>query len=251
MSIGWPDLGGALLLIAGGLLVVAGLVGLLAWDARRRDRRTAILDVTAAVARVWLMACAIGVVFTIWRWLSGGDTWVPDLPVSLPWPEPLPCEQGIPSQPSDTTLMCAHVGTADATIAELGVGAKLLLELGEILGIVLAASPALLLVVVCAQALKGTPFSRTVGRWMIIVAVLVLVAGLGAELASSIGRSIAAAEVLPPAGAEPVPEPGVTTTGIYRVEVSLWPVGAALALGALGAVFRRGAVLQRETEGLV
>ena len=43
----------------------------------------------------------------------------------------------------------------------------------------------------------------------------------------------------------------MTTTGIYRVEVSLWPVGAALALGALGAVFRRGAVLQRETEGLV
>ena len=248
MSFGWQDLGGALLLIAGGLLVAAGIVGLLAWDARRRRSKNAILDVTAAIARMWLALCIIGAALTIWRWLSGGDTWVADLPVALPWPEPLPCAQAVPpASPTTTTLVCAHVGTADATIAALGLGTKLLLALGEILAIAVAASPAILLVVVCGQALKGAPFSRTVGRWLLIVAVLVLVAGLGAELATSVGRSIAATDVLPPPGSDAV----VTTTGIYRLDVSLWPIGAALALGALGAVFRRGEVLQRETEGLI
>jgi hypothetical protein len=95
--------------------------------------------------------------------------------------------------------------------------------------------------------MKGTPFSRAVGRWMLITAVVVLIAGVGGDLATDIGRELAAAAVLPP------PDSGaaVTTKGYPRIDVSLWPIGAALALGALGAVFRHGAVLQRETEGLV
>lgn len=50
----------------------------------------------------------------------------------------------------------------------------------------------------------------------------------------------------------------VTTQAFFNLAVSLWPVGAALALAALAAVFRHGsdlqrhtAALQRETEGLV
>ena len=167
--------------------------------------------------------------------------------VSVAWPETLPCEQAIPPEATTTSLVCAHVATADATIAMLSVGTRMVLAVGELLGLVLAATPAVLLLVVCAQALRGLPFSRTVGRWLIIAAVVVLVAGLGADLVSSAGRALAAAEVLP----APDPDAAVTTTGIYRLTVPLWPIGAACALGALGAVFRRGAVLQRETEGLV
>ena len=247
MNIGWPDLGGAMLWIAVGLIVIGGVIALLTWDARRRRSPQPIVDVTAAVARMWVAITAVGLVLTVWKWVSGGATWIPSMPVSLSWPESLPCEQNIPPEVTTTSLVCASVQTADATIAMLGVGTRTLLAIGEILGLVLAAAPAVLLLVVCAQALRGVPFSRTVGRWLIITAVVVLVAGLGAELVTSAGRALAAAEVLPP------PESGaaVTTTGIYRLTVPLWPIGAACALAALGAVFRRGAVLQRETEGLV
>ena len=246
MSIGWPDLGGALLWIGVGLLVIAVVIALLTWDARRRRSPNPVLDVTAALARMWLAITAVGLILTEWKWLSGGDTWVPLMPVSLEWPEKLPCEQPfLPETPSG--LVCAHVASADATIAMLSVGTRTVLALGEILGLVLAATPAVLLLVVCAQALNGSPFSRTVGRWLLIAAAVVLVAGLGAELVTSAGRALAAAEVLPP----PESDAAVTTTGIYRLTVPLWPVVAACALGALGAVFRRGAVLQRETDGLV
>jgi hypothetical protein len=247
MSIGWPDLAGAMLWIGVGLLIIAGVIALLAWDARRRRSPHPILDVTAAVARMWLAITAVGVVVTLWKWLSGGDTWIPALPVSLDWPEALQCGQAIPPEPTTTGLVCAHVTTADATIANLGVGTRVVLALGDVLGLLLAATPAAVLLVVCAQALKGTPFSRTVGRWLLIAAAVVLVAGVGTDLVTSAGRALAAAEVLP----SPDSDAAVTATGIYRLTVPLWPIGAACALGALGAVFRRGAVLQRETEGLV
>ncbi|HWI31408.1 MAG TPA: hypothetical protein VNT50_07940 [Microbacterium sp.] len=247
MSIGWPDLGGALLWVTVGLVVIAGVIALLAWDARRRRSPHPILEVTGAVARMWLAVTAIGVIVTVWKWLSGGDTWIPALPVSIAWPETLPCEQGIPAEATKTSLVCAHVATADATIAMLSVSTRVVLALGELLGLVLAATPAVVVVVVCAQALRGAPFGRTVSRWLIIAAVVVLVAGLGAELVTSAGRALAAAEVLPPVASDAA----VTTTGIFRLTVPLWPIGAACALGALGVVFRRGAVLQRETEGLV
>ena len=247
MSIGWPDLGGALLWIAVGLLVIAILITLLAWDARRRRSPHPVLDVTSALARIWLAITALGLILTVWRWLSGGDVWVPSVPVSLAWPEPLPCEQAGPSEATTTALMCAHVTTADATIALLGAGTRAVLALGEILGLVLAATPAALVLAVCTQALRGAPFSRVVGRWLLVSAVVVLVAGLGAELATGAGRALAAAEVLPPPGSDAA----VTASEIYRLTVPLWPIGASCALAALGAVFRRGAVLQRETEGLV
>jgi hypothetical protein len=57
--------------------------------------------------------------------------------------------------------------------------------------------------------------------------------------------ALAAAEALPRSGAE------LVSNGVFSLTLPLWPIGAALALAALGVVFRHGAVLQRETEGLV
>ncbi|WP_374976734.1 hypothetical protein ACEYYH_02590 [Microbacterium trichothecenolyticum] len=43
----------------------------------------------------------------------------------------------------------------------------------------------------------------------------------------------------------------VVSTGVYRVAVSFWPIGAAFGFAAFGAIFRYGERLQRETAGLV
>lgn len=247
MSIGWPDLGGALLWVLGGLLVLGGIIGLLVWSARRRRSASTILDVTGAVARMWVALTGLGIVVTAWRWLSGGDTWLTDVPITLPWPESLPCEQFAPAEQTTTTLVCAHVATADLTIAALDLGTRLLLATSEILALAVVAAPGVVVAVACAQALRGTPFARVVSRTLLVVALVVLVAGMGAELAGSLGRALAATAVLAPSGSDAP----VTTTGIYRLSIPLWPIGAALALGALGAVFRHGAQLQHDTERLV
>ncbi|GAA5033752.1 hypothetical protein GCM10025738_17400 [Microbacterium fluvii] len=247
VSIGAEDLGGALLWVAIGLGVLLGIAALAVWAARRRGSTTIVLDATAAVARVWIAFVGLAAVFVMWRWLGGGTTWIPELPVTMAWPTALPCEQPVPPESVGTTLECASVQVVDATIANLPVATRAVLALGDLLSLALAAMPAVAVAVICHQALKGLPFGRAAGRMLMLTAVVVLVAGMGTELATSIGRSLAAGAVLPG------PESGadVTTTGIFRLTVPLWPIGAALALAALGTVFRHGAVLQRETEGLV
>jgi type VI protein secretion system component VasF len=61
-----------------------------------------------------------------------------------------------------------------------------------------------------------------------------------------ISKGAASAAALPPDGSS-----AAFTDGGFSVTLPWWPVGAALALLALAAVFRYGAKLQRETEGLV
>lgn len=143
-------------------------------------------------------------------------------------------------------LVCANVETANATLGGLSTGTRLVIALGFILASIVMALPAAAIAVICFQLLAGRPFARTVSRTLIVSAIIVLVAGIGVELATQIGRVLASSEVLPPPGAE-----ATATASWFNLTVPLWPFGAALALGALGAVFRQGAVLQRETEGLV
>lgn len=247
MSIGWPDLGGTLLWILGTLLVVGAVIGVLAWDARRRRSTSVTVDVAAAVARMWLALVAVWAVLIVLKWFTADFTEVPALPVSLPWPTALPCEGG-PTVAATTqpTLECASVPTIQATLTSLTGGTRVVLGAGELLSLLLLALPGVVVAVICRAARKGRPFSAVTSRWLFIAAVVILVAGLGGEVLTGIGSAMAATEVLPPPGAG-----AVTTTGIYRVVLPLSPIGAALALAALGAVFRYGARLQRETDLLV
>ncbi|MFB7891574.1 hypothetical protein ACFC1I_05185 [Microbacterium sp. NPDC056044] len=241
---GWPDLAGALWLIAAGLLIVAGLIGLAVWDARRRRSPAVVLDVASAIARLWVAFAGVGAILAVWRQFSG-DVWVADVPVVVDVPG-LSCEGAeAPVTATAPTLVCGSVSSVDLTVAGLDIGMRMLLAVGDLLAIVVVATPGLLLAIACSQTLKGAPFSRVVGRWLLIGALVVLVAGLGSELLSSLGRTVISHELFPDHGAD------VVSTGIYRVGVSFWPIGAAFALAALGAIFRHGERLQRETAGLV
>lgn len=244
MSFGWPDLPGALLWLVGGLLVAAAFIGFVAWDARRRKSPAVVIEVAGAIARVWVAFTGLGIVMASLRWLSGGDTWIPGVPVTVTVPS-LSCGDIEPAQATTTTLVCGSIDHADVTVAGLDIGTRVLLATGELLTFVTVATPGLILAIACSQALKGAPFSRIVSRWLIIGAAVVLVAGLGGELLGSIGRTILSNELFPASDAV------ITSTGVYRVSVSFWPICAALALGALGAIFRHGERLQRDTEALV
>lgn len=244
MSIGWPDLGGALLLTLAGLLIVGGILGIVAWDARRRRSGSVLLDVTAAVARMWLAVVGLGAVFSAVRWFSNSPVWIADLPIAAAWPTALPCSDPGPFE--NATLVCASITGADASIASLSIGPVLLLMAADLMNLVVAAVPALIVAVLCSQARGALRFRRSASTWLFAGAIAMLVAGLAAAILTGSGQAMAAVEVLPPPG-----DGAVTTTGVYRLDIPLWPIGAALGLAALGALFRHAAVLQRDTEGLV
>ncbi|MHC3000183.1 hypothetical protein OB08_13810 [Microbacterium sp. HJ5] len=237
---------GALLMLGAGLLIVGGIVGLAVWDARRRNSPAVVVDVAGAVARVWVAFTGVLLVATTWRWLSGGDTWIPDIPVVADLLRDQTCGDVTESVPATSmTLVCGYVQSADVTVAGLDAGIRVLLATADVLALFAAAAPGVVLAIACSRSLKGAPFARVVSRWMLIGAAVVLVAGLGAEILGSMGRSILANELFPPNSGD------VSSTGVYRVSVSFWPIAAALALGALGAIFRHGERLQHDTEALV
>lgn len=243
MSIGSQDLAGALLWIGCYLLVIAAVTGLTVWVARRRGSTTIVLDATQAVARVSIALAAIGAIATAWRWSTQGEITITSLPITIDWPTPLPLE------PTGTgpELVGAYIHSATATASGLSAAPRILLASADLLSIVLFATPAVVIAVLCRQALRGMPFARTTSRWMFGSAIVVLVAGTFIAVLGGIGRTLAAGELLPgiDSGAP------VVSQGLFQLTVPLWPMAAALALATLGVVFRHGGRLQRETEGLV
>jgi hypothetical protein len=243
MSIGAADLGQALLWITGFLGVLAAGAALAVWLAKRRGSTTIVLDATRAIAQVWLVMAVAAAGFSVWRWTADPEASILGLPMTLSWPDPLPYEP----TGAGPELVSGAVTRADVWVHGLSSGTRAVLATGDLLAIVIGVTPAVVLLVITRQALSGAPFTRTASRWLFIAAGVVLVAGISADLVSEIGKTLAAGEVLPgiESGA------GVTTQGFFSLTVPLWPIGAALALAALGVVFRHGTVLQRDTEGLV
>jgi hypothetical protein len=253
VNIGWTDVGGAGwgVLIAVGVL--AAVVALLVWDARRRRSPSVLLDVTGALARMWVAVVLIGLVAGVVALFVSPWTQISELPVSAPWPTVLPCEARGGEDPYTTAgLDCASLRVADATAVGLSAGIRVALGAGSILTLVVALVPGVVLAVLCQAALRGTPFAPRTARWLFVGAGVVLVAGCGGVLLGDVGAALAARELLPAAGAPSAAGDAVVTA---RSAVSLglpaWPVGLALGMAALGVVFRRGAQLQRDSEGLV
>lgn len=243
MSVGSSDLGWALWMIGGFLLVLIVVSAVVAWFVRRRGSRTAVISVTLTIAAWWVALFVIGTPIAIVQTLASASVWVPDAPVSIMWPDPLPC--GTDDAGTAPYLECASTPSANLTIVGLSIAPRLLLAAGQLLGNVLLATPAAVIAILCFQLLRGRPFSRLAVRVLLIAAFIVLVAGIGVDIVTGIGRGLAAAEVLPAEG------DGATSSAAFNLTVQLWPIGAALGLAALAAVFRYGFTLQRETEGLV
>jgi hypothetical protein len=123
----------------------------------------------------------------------------------------------------------------------------MLLAAAQTLWSLLTVLPAVALGVVCFQLLRGVPFARTVTRTLIVSAGAVFVLGMAAPVLDGISKGAASAAALPPDDGSAA----AFSAGGFSVSLPIWPVGAALALIALAAVFRYGARLQRDTEGLV
>ncbi|MGF6822226.1 hypothetical protein M2317_001130 [Microbacterium sp. ZKA21] len=245
------DLGTSLLFIAIGMLVLAALVGVAVWRARRRGSKTLVLDVALTVSGWWVTMSALGVIAIVGKafsadWMEIGGS------VGIPLPAGLPCvDLGDPAgSGTDPALGCGSASMASLTVYNVSAGVRILGSLTELCQLVVSTLPAAMIAVICFQTLRGRPFHRTVVRALTIGAIVLLIAGVSGELMAEISSTLALREVFEP-GSEWYPM-------TFQLSVPLPAVGGALALGALAAVFSRGSRLQaerdqlaRETEGLV
>lgn len=238
----------AVLLSSGiGLAIVGAFVGLLVWDARRRKSPSVLLDVVAAMARVWVAFVIVGAAFLIIRGVSDASYDVDAMPISMAWPTSLPCHTSGYEPTGATELYCARTDSAHATVLGLEGGLRALLTAGDVLSLLVVGVPGLVIAVLSQRAAEGAAFAARTSRWLLISAIIVLVAGTLGQTLTDIGSTLVAQQVLPPSDTDVAVAAGRT----FSIAPPLWPVGVALGLGALSVIFRQGARLQRETEGLV
>jgi hypothetical protein len=247
MTVAWSDLGGALIAGFVWITIIAGLLAVLVWNARRRRVPSVILDVTGTAARVWVAIVILGAVLGLIGLIVSPVTTITELPVAVDWPATLPCQSPGDAASASTTLYCARIPSATVEISALSGGIKTLVFVGGLLAYAAAAMPGVLVSVLCGRASAGTPFARPASRWLLVSSVVILVSGMLGEIVLAVARFLAAGAVLPDAHAS---DPA-TAPPTFAMTVPVWPIAAALALAALAVIFRYGSQLQRDTEGLV
>ncbi|MCM3695234.1 hypothetical protein [Microbacterium oleivorans] len=244
MNIAGVDLGSAILFALLGAGIAAAVTGLLIWDARRRKSPSVLLDVIAALARIWVAWVILAILTTVLRWSTTDTFSFSDLPLWANWPTALPCDMTSETG-GGMVIDCAHFTSGSVTVVGIEAGYRLLLAVGEILTLLVSAVPGLVIAVISERAVRGHAFARRASVWMMAGAVTVLVAGTLGPVLSSLAQQYIARAVLPADSATLGASPFIS------IDAPLWPLGIALALLALSVIFRQGARLQRETEGLV
>lgn len=199
----------------------------------RADRIT--LTVFGAVAAVITLVLATGAVFRLRLYaVAAGEG---GTPVSLLTDAPIP---GVPTD-GDPRIVFGVFPTADLLVDGLDGGTRALLAVGEGLGALVSVIVAAALAWLFLSLARGRPFAKA-------LYVLALVAGASLALGSMLGQGIAgfgkmnAALLL-----------NETTDDLFAVGFSFDPVPLVIgfAIMAFAYVFRAGARLQRETDGLV
>lgn len=118
-------------------------------------------------------------------------------------------------------------------------GQRLLVAAPTVLGSIVVATVGWLLWEVVRSLRLGDPFHRTNARRLSIAAVMALVGGMATTLIGSLASITLAGDA---------PDSlGLATAAT----LSFVPVGVGIVLAAVGEVFRRGAALRDEVEGLV
>ena len=246
MTVAWSDLGGALIAGLIWVAIIAAALALLVWDARRRKVASVVVDVTGAAARIWVALVIVGMIAGLVGLLVSPTTSISDLPVHVDWPAALPCQSGGEQSAAPDALYCARLTAASTEITALDAGLKVLLFGGGLLTYVVWAAPGVLVAALCGLVAAGTPFAQKAHRWLLAAAITILTAGMLSEIALAIARFLIAGAVLPASSSGAA----ATAAPTFAMVVPVWPIGAALALGALAVVFRYGTDLQHRTDAL-
>ncbi len=264
-------MGSWLWLVAGGMVIAAVAVVLIARGRTSPPAATAAPAIPPAVALVQIGAAALAVValvdmiVRVAMMLSA-----PEVNTRLPfaefWPQTLPTVQI--GQGPTATVVSGSIAEGTAVISGLSLPTRALLA-GELIarGAVATVIP-IAFFILCRHLRYGSPFASAVSRWGRISAVAIAVGGLGQQILGDIGGYRAAEESLRVTGWS-VRDPfaigdlgGLHGTGLplpaFSLELEFAPIGLALAVWVITELVTIGARmqaenarLQQDTEGLV
>lgn len=232
----------ALILIAVGVVLVATN----RWSSRDVVRWAGIVAVLGAV--ITLVGLTVSVVNTL-----TAKAITLDVPVAQYWPVVNP---GVTVHGPTATVVDGGFSSAQVSVRGLDSGTRLLWAGGQVAGLLVPAAVCLLIALACWKLMHGDPFASLVARVATWTAVVVLVGGLVSQ-ALHAAAGVRASEALlritgyeaPDLNKHPVP------TGLPDPSsgwtISLWPVGAALVIGAFAVLLRFGTKLTKDVEGLV
>lgn len=244
----------ALLILLVGVPIV---VAVILYRRTRRARATGdpapIVSLTLTISAFYGALCLIGALIGLVVNLTS-ESLLMTVPTVPYWPLPLP---GVTIDTGPTSVVGGGFTAAELMIAGVPLPARVLWAVGQFLGLLVPTAIAGLIALVCFQLLRGAAFAPVVARGSLITAAVVLVGGLGTQALCGWAGSVAGGAALTVRSAEVNGYPdavdplALLPQSAFNVQIDFWPIGAALALAALAAVFRYGFSLQRETEGLV
>jgi len=244
-SFSWVHLLVLLAVVAIIVLVVA--LALRGWRRRGIDATVGVTLSGAAIVAAFSLLFGVGAVLIALT----ADSVQFTIPVNEYWPQ-------LPDGVTVTTSAHLESGgftTADVWVTGASPAARVFWALGQGIGYLVPTAVAALIAITCFQLLRGVPFARIVVRAALITAVVVLVGGVAADVLSQIGGSIVSHELLSVTAATGLTEQqdldSLLPQPMTSVTIPLWPIGVGLGFAALAAVLKYGAVLQRDTEGLV
>lgn len=232
------DLPSGLLTLGLWLLIAALIVAISIARARKRGSTTLALDVTRNASYAYVALACAGAVLSAFSIL--GSTGVS-----------LDGETGrwvMTQEDSVLSPVCGDVAhRAEDMVTVCGGGLenvpftpRLVIYIGTAFGILASGAIAWAIYTATRRAGLREPFHPSTSRTFGIVAIVVMVSATAGELLRQIGMTLAARTLDWEDGMAPS----------FALSVPLWPFAVAVGLFALSAIFRYGAVLQRETEGL-
>ncbi|MFE6735228.1 hypothetical protein [Microbacterium sp. NPDC057650] len=236
-TFGGGDLPGTLSVVLLVLAVIGAIVLIVTvWGRRRGDTMVAV-KATLILARLWLIMWSLGAILTVVRAFSADFIELQD-PVLMSIDQ-LPtggaaCEA--PSAPpSGPVYLC------DNTVYGASLGVHMALMAGTLFVAAAALAIGWAIAVAATQAIGGEPFHPTVARTFGVSGLIVLGAGLIGSILQQLAMNLAVQQL-----------PGGSDEGVpFYLSLEYWPLLVSLGCFAMAAIFRHGARLQRETEGLV
>lgn len=158
-------------------------------------------------------------------------------------------ERSVPLAPDRVDLGAGAGGysveaaTGTATLERAGAGALIGSVAPQVLGAAVVVATAYLLWRVVRSLREGDPFNRRNARRLTAAALIVMIGGTAVGVVDAMVGLVFSTEA-----ADALGEGSAVTSG---AEISFLPIAIGLVLGVLAEVFRRGAAMREELEGLV
>lgn len=219
--------------------VAGAVVALSIWRARRHGSTTLALDVTRNASLVYIGLMGLGAALSGVEILGGegvalsDDAWA-YVRENVGALDSSACPD---SYGGAAAMLCG-----DAYAGPVPFGIQLLIFTGTLLGLIASASIAWAIYNATRRAGQRQPFHPSVSRTFGIVAIVSMLAVVIGDLLLQIGMTLAVRSLDWNEAAPPLN---------FGLNVEPWPFAVAVGLFALSAIFRYGAQLQREMEGLV